>query len=199
MLSFRQYIQEIVTDKPKTEPEYEYASNTTPAEEGEHGYTDHAYRYDHPSKKHGPGTTVQIRTTHRDDGDSSDISFNVGGTVSRTGKSSTEDAMKRLNHVVHGASHHIRKVKPKFFSYEVKDNESSRHPSDPSYKPHSRNKKARKNIYHKIMDRLAHKHGYELHNIRTDAPFSHSSPHGIESRFVRQHDYHTITYKKKRK
>ena len=187
MKSFRQYIQEIVTDKPKTEPEHEYASNTTPAEEGEHGYTDHAYRYKHPSKKRGAGTSVQIRTTHKDDGDSSHISFHVGGEVKRTGKSSTEDAMKHLNQVVHGGSHHLHNEKPEFFSYEVKDNESSRHPNDPSSKPHSRNKKARKNIYHKIMDRLADKHGYELHNIRTDAPFSHPSPH----------DYHEITYKRK--
>ena len=166
MKSFVQYLNEIVTDAPKKAPEHEYASSTTPAEEHEPGYTDHAYRYKN-------NTAVHIRKTrHEKHGDHSVLSFQVGGREERTGESSPKDTAEILSNVVHGGSHHLKTEKPNYFSYDVKHSE----------KQSGKNPKARANIYRKIMDRLADKHGYELHNTKRN-------PHST---------YSEVVYKKKK-
>jgi hypothetical protein len=160
--SFIQYIQEIVTDKPKSEPDYEHRQ--TEFGKSRHTakpYTLHDYKYEHPSDDTKDGVNVNIATYHADaqknhhPNFSSNFSFGVGGEHGRTGKQNPKDASKMLRHAVHAGSHHIRKYKPKFFSFEVAKHENI------SDKGNPKNPKARHSIYHKIMNRVAKKHGYE--------------------------------------
>jgi hypothetical protein len=171
MKSFRQYIQEIVTDKPKSAPKHVYWSEDFPVGFDRHSLTQHNYNYEHPNQGEDKDktTSVNIKTRHKKGvkNHTSHFSFSTASTnkrtgeyqhkTARTGKESAETAMKVLGHAVHAGSHHIRKHKPKYFSFDVSKSEGGKS---------ARSKGARKNIYHKIMNRTAEKHGYELHNIK---------------------------------
>jgi len=162
MKSFRQYLQEVVTDAPKKHREHEYSTEHFPKKPtNRHPSTYYDYKYK-------SGTHVAILTSHKDTGDSSNLRFlNTQGLESRTGESDAKGAREILKDTIHGGSHHLRKHKPKYFDYDVKNDDVATHDDNPE--KDSKSKNARKNIYHKIMSRLADKHGYELHNTKTYA------------------------------
>jgi len=167
MKSFRQYIQEVVTDAPRKHIEHKYRATDFPkTRHNRHATTIHDYKYKH-------GADVEIHTTHRDTHSSSHFNFKVGGLERRTGESNPKQARTVLKQAVHAGSHHLRTEKPKYFSFDVNKKERV-----------GRSESARKNIYHKIMHRLSDSHGYELHN-KKDHP-THGWSKAIQ----------TVTYKR---
>ena len=175
MKSFVQYLNEVVTDAPSKHIEHKYRATDFPqTRRSRHATTIHDYKYKH-------GADVEIHTTHRDTDSSSHFMFTVGGQEIRTGESNPKQARSVLKQAVHAGSHHLRTEEPKYFSFDVNKKEVGR-----GGKYASKSKSARKNIYHKIMDRLADSHGYELHN-KKDHP-THGS--GIND------TTQTVTYKR---
>ena len=146
MKSFRQYISEVATDKPK-DIKFEHEKEDLDVT-GKEKHAHHTYHIQHPNKRNYKVTM----NTRVDDGyKSSAINFgDTHGYTTRTGAQGVKRASKVLSQVHHVIKHHIKNEKPdKIMFVADKDESGGQNPS------------ARHNIYRKMAKRSADKLGYE--------------------------------------
>lgn len=142
MKSFRQYISEVVTDKPK-DIEFEHEKLPLGVGSGNHV---HNYHIKHPNGRNYK-TTMHTRT--EDGYKMSTINFaDTQGNTTRTGEQGVKRASQVLSQVHHVIKHHIKNEKPDKLMFVVGKDREKQNPS------------ARHGIYHKMAKRSADKLGY---------------------------------------
>ena len=143
MKSFRQYISEVVTDKPKN---IEFEHEKLPLGVGGKNHV-HNYHIKHPNGRNYK-TTMHTRT--KDGYKMSTINFaDTHGYTSRTGAQGVKRATQVLSQVHHVIKHHIKKEKPDKIIYVSDPDEAG-----------GQNRGARDSIYRKMAKRSADKLGY---------------------------------------
>jgi hypothetical protein len=143
MKSFRQYISEVVTEKPKG-IEFEHEKLPLGIGTGNHV---HNYHIKHPNGRNYK-TTMHTRT--EDGYKMSTINFaDTHGYTTRTGAQGVKRATRVLSQVHHVIKHHIKNEKPDKIIFVSDPDEAG-----------GQNRGARHGIYHKMGKRSADKLGY---------------------------------------